>query len=184
MGLLFLFYPILEIIAIVQIGGRIGFVNTLFWFLAAGVLGFGVVKARGRFLLGSFQSTLARGEIPAKDVLHSMLVLIGGFALMIPGFLSDAVGLLFILPGTRHLIASYTRATLEKKMRSGSFRVFTAGGGPFGAGPFGKGPFGSQPPPPGAGDGWRDVSPREIEGEVIEAEVVSSSSRSKDDDSN
>ena len=177
MGLLLLLYPVLELVAIVRIGGMIGVANTLFWFVAAAVLGFGIMKTRGKFMLGKFQASLARGEVPANDTLHSMMVIVGGFALMVPGFLSDVVGLLMIIPGTRHLIATYLKWTLLRKMKSGSFRVFTSGNVP----PFGAGPRPQQQP----GE-FRDVSPREIRGDVIEAEVVERSSRdpSKTDDSN
>jgi UPF0716 protein FxsA len=176
-GLLLLLYPVLELVTIVRIGGMIGVANTLFWFVAAAVLGFGIVKTRGKFMLSGFQASLAKGQIPANDALHSMMVIVGGFALMVPGFLSDAIGLLLILPGPRHLIARYVKSTLERKMRSGSFRVFTSGNVP----PFGAGPRPTQQP----GE-WRDVSPREIRGDVIEAEVVERSSRdpSSSDDSN
>ena len=97
---------------------------------------------------------------------------------MVPGFLSDAVGIVFILPGTRHLIAAYLKRTLEKKLKSGSFRVFSSGNfGSFG----GFGGFGNAPGAPTGEEAFRDVTPREVTGEVIEAEVVSSSSRSSDD---
>ncbi|MES2964187.1 MAG: FxsA family protein [Bdellovibrionota bacterium] len=177
MGLLLLLYPILEILTIVRVGGEIGVMNTLFAFVAAGVLGLGIVKTRGKFMLGNFQASLARGEIPAGQALHSIMIIIGGFGLMAPGFLSDAVGLLLILPGSRHLIARYMKSTLERKMRSGSFRIFTAGNVP---------PFGANPRPPQQPGEWRDVSPREIRGDVIEAEVVERTTRdpSSSDDSN
>jgi UPF0716 protein FxsA len=167
-GLLLFFFPILEIITIVRVGGAIGFANTVFAFIAAGVLGFGIVKSQGRFLLGGLQSTLAKGELPANRAMHSALIFVGGVGLMAPGFLSDAVGLMFILPGSRHLIARYLKKSLERKLRSGGFQVFTMGNmGGFG----GFGASTSQPPPrPGEA---RDVSPREIRGDVIDVEVVS-----------
>lgn len=167
MGLLLFLFPILEILTIVKIGGAIGFVNTMFAFIAAGVLGFGIVKSQGRFLLGGFQASLAKGEVPANQALHSILIFIGGIGLMVPGFLSDAVGILFILPGTRHVIALYLKSTLERKLRSGGFRVFTMGN---------MGPFGGPHRPPQRPGEWRDVSPREIHGDVIDVEVVSTSS--------
>ena len=160
--------------------------NTLFAFLAAGVLGFGIVRTQGRFFLGGFQASLAKGEIPAKQALHSALIFFGGLGLIVPGFLSDAVGLLFVLPGSRHAIASYLKYVLAKKVGSGAFRVFTMGNMP----PFGSSAPGPQPGPrPGE---WRDVSPRALDsfsgGDVIDVEPVNTSSRSSnhssEDDSN
>jgi len=182
-GLLILLFPVLEIITTIRIGGQIGFMNTVFAFAVGGILGYGIVKSQGRFLLGGITEQLQRGEIPANKALHSMLIFVGGIALMIPGFLSDAVGIVFILPGTRHLIAYYLKRTFEKKLKSGSFRVFSSGnfgsfrgfGGGFGGG------FDPTRNPQNPSEGFRDVTPREVTGEVIEAEVVSSSSRSSDD---
>jgi UPF0716 protein FxsA len=183
MGLVFLVFPFLELFMIFKIGGVLGVANTLFWFVAAGILGFGVVKAQGRFLMTGFQASLAKGEIPANQALHSALIFFGGLALVVPGFLSDAVGILFILPGSRHLIALYLKKTLEKKLRAGSFKIFTMGN---------MGGFGTRPPEPpfrpGSPGDWRDVSPREIGGEVIDVDFTSTSSPApnnpKDDDSN
>lgn len=189
MALLFLLFPFLELFMIFRIGAKLGVANTLFWFVAAGVLGFGVVKAQGRFLMSGFQASLARGEIPANQALHSALIFFGGLALIVPGFLSDTVGLLFILPGTRHVIALYLKKTLEKKLRAGSFKIFTMGNmGGFGGG-FAGGPRPSDPPfGAGSNGDLRDVSPREIRGDVIDVDFTSTSSPAsddrKDDDSN
>ncbi len=187
--LLFLLFPVLEIWCLVKFGQRYGVVNTLFALLAMGVLGVSFAKAQGRYLLSRLQSNLSRGEIPTNEVLHGLLVFVGGILFLIPGFISDFIGALFVLPGARHLVVFLLRRQLARKIGSGAFRVFTSGSGGFGVGGFGgrAGPFGGASGPFRSSGGSpfesdfqseaefnrvRDVSPR-----VIDVTPISSQSR-------
>lgn len=172
MFLLILFFPIIEIYVLIQIGARIGFINTVFALIAAGILGAGFAKAQGRYLFGNLQKTLARGEIPTKQLLHALLVFIGGILFLIPGFVSDFVGLILVLPGTRHLVALYMRARFAKKLSNGQFKVFQGG---FQAGFGGFDPFGQMRNRPSAGE--RDVTPPSLDAssEIIDVTPDSSS---------
>lgn len=184
MGLLFIALPAIEIWSLFFFGARIGFVNTLFWLLAAGVLGFGLIRAQGAYLLGNFQKTLAQGQLPANQIFNSLMVFIAGALLIVPGFFSDFVAILLLLPGTRHLIAYWIRSKVEKKMRAGTFRMASFGNmGGFAGG------FGQQAPGPRpksradeASEIFRDVTPRQILGENDEIIDITPIKRSDDKD--
>jgi UPF0716 protein FxsA len=170
---LILIMPVLEIWILVRVGSEFGVVNVLFALAAAMILGGGLAKAQGRYMMQTFQNSVARGEVPNARVFHSLLIFIGGILLFIPGFLSDAVGILMILPGTRHLLALWLRAKMTSQIRSGNFRAFSSVNfGGFGAG------FGF----PGGSSGMnrdpRDVSPKELD---ASQEIIDITPIAKDD---
>lgn len=165
---LFFLYMIAEIYACNAFWNAYGFVNLFFVFLLSFFLGLGLVRSQGRALIMQFQGSLARSEMPSDQVLHRMLIFLGGLMLMVPGLVSDVLALILILPGTRHLLLSISRRRFKQKVASGGFQVFTFGSGGSGwaggfAGRSNSQPFGS-PRAIDPEDGWtRDVSPRVID---------------------
>lgn len=125
--LLFIMFPILEIYVLVKVGGQYGVMNTLFLLLLIAIVGSGLARSQGRALLSKSQAALARGEVPAGAALHGIFVFLGGLLLVIPGFISDFVGLLCVLPGSRHLLVELARRKLAHQAKLGRIHVFTAG---------------------------------------------------------
>ncbi|MES2856878.1 MAG: FxsA family protein [Bdellovibrionota bacterium] len=168
--LLLLLTPILEIYVMIRVGSQIGFVNTIFALLAGAILGGGMAKAQGRYMLQTFQKTISQGQLPSSQVFHSLLIFIGGILLFIPGFLSDAVGLLLILPGTRHLFALWLRRRMALQLSNGTFRAFSMGGFGGFSGGFSTGGFGSSSNSPES----RNVDPRAIDAsqEIIDVTPI------------
>ncbi len=83
---------------------RIGLINTLGLVVATGMLGAVVMKRQGAEVWRSAQMRMARGEIPAEEILGGMMVLVGGAMMITPGIITDAVGLLLMVPAVRSLI--------------------------------------------------------------------------------
>jgi len=104
--LLFLFVavPILEIYVIIQVGQAIGALWTIALLIADSILGSLLMRAQGRTAWRRFQLALSEGRIPAREVLDGVLVIFGGAFLLTPGFCSDIVGALLLLPPTRAVI--------------------------------------------------------------------------------
>lgn len=166
--LIFVCYIVTEVYAFNWVWDHFGFVNTLFAMMFSAILGIGIVRNQGRYVLRKTQEAMARGQAPTDPVLHGLLVLLGGLLFIFPGFVSDVLGLLFVLPGTRHLIARFLKPRLARGMAGGNFRVFT-----FGAGPRAQPQREADPAPPG---GWeRDVSPKVIDVKPISVESRESS---------
>jgi UPF0716 protein FxsA len=111
---LFIAVPIAELAVIIQVGQAIGVWWTIGILVADSVLGSLLMRAQGRAAWRSFNEALRAGRVPAREVADGVLVIFGGALLLTPGFLSDVVGLLFLLPPTRALIR---RVFLREAMR-------------------------------------------------------------------
>jgi len=102
--LLFIVVPIAELAVIIQVGGLIGFWPTLAILIADSILGSVLMRAQGRIAWRRFNEAVRNGRVPAREVADGVLVIFGGALLLTPGFLSDILGALFLLPPTRALI--------------------------------------------------------------------------------
>ncbi len=117
--LLFLLLPIAELIVLIEVGSEIGALAVI-GLLAAGVFaGLAVLRGRGMASLMGARSRLASSDQPGLEVVDSMLLTLGGLLLVIPGFITDAFSLVFLLPWTR-------RALAQRMLRSGGFQAFGA----------------------------------------------------------
>lgn len=104
--------PILELWIIVQVAGEIGVLNTIGALLAISVLGAWLLKQQGLATWARLQTTLARGEMPTKEITDGALILFGGALLLTPGFMTDVVGLILLFPPTRAIVKRAFRRVL------------------------------------------------------------------------
>jgi UPF0716 protein FxsA len=102
--LLFIVVPIAELAVIIQIGEAIGVWWTIALLIADSLLGALLMRHQGRATWRRFTESLGSGRVPAREVLDGALVLFGGAMLLTPGFLSDILGALLLLPPTRAVI--------------------------------------------------------------------------------
>ena len=135
--ILFIVVPILELYVIIQVGQLIGVAPTLILLLADALLGSLLLKHEGRGAWRRFNEALAAQRFPGKEVADGVLIVIGGTLLLTPGFLTDILGLLLLLPPTRAVARR-----LLKRLTIGRFAVVGVGRGPgaFGGSPPGAGP--------------------------------------------
>jgi len=131
---LFIVVPIAELYVIIQVGQLIGVLPTLILLLADALLGSWLLKHQGRGAWRRFNEAIAARRFPGKEVADGVLIVIGGTLLLTPGFITDVVGVFFLLPPTRAL----TRGLL-RRYAAGRFTVVGVGGP------------GTFRPPPGAG---------------------------------
>ncbi|OUR69284.1 hypothetical protein A9Q73_02505 [Bermanella sp. 47_1433_sub80_T6] len=108
---LFLLIPLFEVVVFIQVGGQIGALWTILLTLATAVTGVTLVKTQGIRTFTAAKAQLAQGETPAMAVVEGILLLLAGVMLMIPGFISDAMGALMLLPFARRALAG---TVLEK----------------------------------------------------------------------
>lgn len=101
---LFVGVPLLELYVLSVVEDRIGLLNTLGLVVATGLLGAAVMKRQGAEVWRSAQARLQRGEIPAEEILGGIMVLVGGALMITPGIVTDAVGLLLMVPAVRSLV--------------------------------------------------------------------------------
>ncbi|RJK93162.1 FxsA family protein [Vallicoccus soli] len=174
--LLFLVVPLVEVYLIVQVGQAVGAWTTVALLLAISALGAWVVRREGRRAWRGLQAALRGGRAPERELADGAMVLVGGTLLLTPGFLTDAVGVLLVLPPTRALLrGALLRWLARRALRAAGLppeaaRAFGIGGrrrGGTGAGGAHAGPWGARP-------GSRE---RVVPGEVVEGEVVDRPSR-------
>ena len=121
---LFITVPILEIFVIIQVGQAIGPWWTILILVADSILGSILMRSQGRAVWRRFNDTLAAGRPPAREVIDGVLVIFGGALLLTPGFTTDIVGVLLLLPPTRAIV----RRLLVQRL---AHRMVVAGAGAF-----------------------------------------------------
>jgi UPF0716 protein FxsA len=147
---LFLVVPLVELVLLVWIGGRVGLWPTLGLLVATALAGSWLAKREGLAALGRFQARLAAGQLPGRELTDGLIILVAGVLLLTPGILTDVAGLLGLLPPTRAWIRRRLEARVQRALAGGRVGVFSAGR-PFGAPPPGAAPR-PAPPPPGVED--------------------------------
>lgn len=124
----FVLLPILEIALFVQIGGEIGVAATILWVLTSAVIGVWVMRRQGAAAMADLQRAVHEFRDPGQPIAHGALIMLGGGLLVLPGFFTDALGILLLIPPVRSLLLR----TLGRRVR-----VTTAG--------FGTGRHGTPP---------------------------------------
>jgi len=91
-------YPLLELWVLIKVGGAIGVLPTLGLIVASAVVGFAILRRVGWQTVSRVNQRLYRGETPKRELLVGASTALGGLLLLLPGFIGDAIGLLFLLP--------------------------------------------------------------------------------------
>jgi UPF0716 protein FxsA len=102
--LLFVVVPIAELYVIIQVGEAIGVWWTIGLLIADSILGSVLMRSQGRAAWRRFNEAIRAGRVPAREVVDGTLVIFGGALLLTPGFLTDILGLVLLLPPTRAIV--------------------------------------------------------------------------------
>ncbi len=113
--LLFFVAPIVELAVIVQVAGSIGVLNTIGLLVAVSIVGAWLAKREGLGVLRRIQAATARGETPSREVADGALILLAGALMIAPGFISDAVALLLLIPPTRAIFRGVVLRSIGKR---------------------------------------------------------------------
>ncbi len=112
---LFIAVPIAELYVIVKVGGLIGVLPTLVLLLAMSLLGATLLRHEGRGAWRRFNQAIGQRRFPGREVADGLLITIGGALLLTPGFITDAVGLLLLLPPTRAIARRLLRGYVGRR---------------------------------------------------------------------
>ncbi|MGZ3458428.1 MAG: FxsA family protein [Archangium sp.] len=129
--------PFLDLYVLVALGHEVGFWPIVGLVLASALVGYWLAREEGLRVLRRWQESVARGRLPEEGLMSGVLVLAGGLLLVMPGVISDVLGLVLLFPPTRRLVARWVRRRLERGMAAGTVRVTTFHSGPFPGAPFG-----------------------------------------------
>jgi UPF0716 protein FxsA len=149
--LLFIVVPIAELAVIIQVGQEIGVLWTVAILVADSILGSLLMRSQGRAAWRRFNEVLQAGRPPAREVLDGVLVIFGGALLLTPGFLTDILGIVLLIPPTRALV----RAVLVRRFAARMIASATRG---------------RTGPGPGPGRPRADGRPGDVEGTAVDVE--------------
>lgn len=124
LALLFLAVPIVELYVIIQVAHGVGVPETILLLIGISVAGAWLTKVAGIGVLARLQRTLRAGKVPSAELVDGGLVLFAGALLITPGFLSDVLAILLLLPPTRALV----RGVVLRRIRAGGgfLRIVTS----------------------------------------------------------
>jgi UPF0716 protein FxsA len=136
LALLFLLVPLAELVVIIRVGSEIGALNTIALLVLISLLGAWLVRREGLSVLSRAQREVDAGRVPTTSLVDGLLILAAGALLLTPGFLTDIVGVLLLLPPVRAVVRRGLAARFRRRLASqgaGGPRVTvwrTARGGP------------------------------------------------------
>jgi UPF0716 protein FxsA len=137
--LLFVVVPIAELYVLIQVGQEIGALETIGLLILITVVGAWLVKRTGLSVLGRLQDSLAARRPPTNEIVDGFLLLFAGLLFLVPGFLTDVLAIVLLLPPTRAVV----RGVLKKRFAHRTTIVRRFGGPPRRPG------SGRDPNPPG-----------------------------------
>lgn len=98
--------PLLEVAIFIEVAQWLGVIPTILGAVLAGVAGLALWRHQGLKTLQRARDAVERGEMPMREVLEGLCLLVAGGLLLLPGFLSDVLGLALVLPPGRALVAA------------------------------------------------------------------------------
>lgn len=113
---LIILLPVIEITVLLLSGQLIGVWFTLLLILAAGAIGLFLAKQQGLETWRKAQEQIQYGYMPGNEIIDGICILIGGVLLVIPGLISDVIGIIFLLPLTRKFIKPLIIRMIMNKM--------------------------------------------------------------------
>lgn len=126
---LFILLPIAEIYVIIKVGEAIGVLPTIALLIVDGFLGAALARSQGRAAWLRFNQALAEGRVPAREVFDGAMVIVGGAFLLAPGFITDVIGLVLLIPPTRAIFRGIVSRLARRRVAFAPRFVF------FGSGP-------------------------------------------------
>jgi UPF0716 family protein affecting phage T7 exclusion len=116
-----------ELSTFAYIGSEIGGLLTLLGVFVTAIFGIALLKRQGLSVLSRIQTDLAKGRAPVTSIADSISMVVGGALMLVPGYVTDALGLLLFLPGIRTLAGIYLLQWMARSQRFAGFTNFSSG---------------------------------------------------------
>lgn len=120
--LIFIVIPLIELYVLIEVGGVIGGLSTILLILLTAIIGGFLVRTQGIATVQKAQAELSHNHLPRERMLEGVLILFGGVLLLLPGFISDSIGLILLLPPVRHALVN--KFVVQKQHQG--FQVYEA----------------------------------------------------------
>lgn len=118
--IIFILIPFIEIMVFMQVGDAIGIGTTLLLALLTAILGGFIIKYQGVFTIHAVRESIAQGKTPVAEIFDGFCLVAAGATLITPGFVTDTVGFLLLIPPVRTAL----RKALSSKMNVASSKQF------------------------------------------------------------
>ncbi len=127
--LFLLLLPLMEIAGFIAVGRQIGVLPTIGLTILTGIAGSILLRIQGFGILVRIQEELAAGRNPSRELAHGVMILLAGVLLLIPGFVSDILGILLFVPPIRDLAWRFLRQRVNVTTGFTGFGPFARTGG-------------------------------------------------------
>lgn len=108
----------LEIATFILIGKEIGVFPVFILIIATALVGVGLAKKHAQITFIQAQQQMVQGHVPGNQIIDGLCILVGGILLIVPGFITDLVGLLFLIPYTRSFFKQKLYGILKRRMHA------------------------------------------------------------------
>lgn len=125
--LLFVALPITELVLLLKVGAWIGIWETVGIIVVTAFVGASMWRSQGLSIIWSIRKRLSQQEVPARELLEGVMVLVGGAFFLTPGFITDTFGFLCLIPATRQVLLQWIRQWLQTKIEEGEINVYVSG---------------------------------------------------------
>ncbi|AOM82259.1 FxsA family protein [Salisediminibacterium beveridgei] len=125
--LLLIIVPAMEIGVLILSGNTIGVIPTILLIILTGILGAALAKKEGLNAIRTAQLQASQGQVPASVLLDGICILVGGVVLLTPGFITDAMGFLLLIPQTRAIFKGFLQKMFYYMVKNGS-AIYVSGG--------------------------------------------------------
>lgn len=110
--LFILLMPLIEIAGFILVGSEIGVLATIALILGSTILGGMLMRIQGLGALSRIRAEMERGNVPDRELVHGLMIMVAGILLVLPGFLSDILGLALFIPAVRNLAWRFLRGRI------------------------------------------------------------------------
>ena len=121
--LAFTLIPVAEIYLLIKVGNYIGALNTVALVIATAFAGAYLARLQGMQTMYRVRANLEQGLMPAEAMLDALLIFVAGIVLLTPGFLTDAMGLLLLIPETRFIFKRYLRRKFDRWIQDQNIHI-------------------------------------------------------------
>jgi UPF0716 protein FxsA len=121
--LAFTLIPIIELYLLIEVGTIIGTLNTLILVIATGFAGAWLARLQGMQTMIRVRSSLQQGIMPTEELMDALLIFMAGIVLLTPGFITDAAGLLLLIPETRTHFKRFLRYKFDRWIQNQNIHI-------------------------------------------------------------
>jgi len=121
--LLFTLIPVIELSLLIEIGSYIGIMNTIVIVILTAIVGAYMVRMEGMSVMYNIQRNMQEGMFPGEELISAAMILVAGALLLTPGFFTDIIGFLMVIPVTRKYITNLIKKYIKKNMSNDDIHI-------------------------------------------------------------